>query len=70
MQEIKLGDEQRTRALFERATTLSLAAKKMKFLFKRWLEWEKGQTSNGDNTAAVEHVKQKAMEFVQNSLKA
>lgn len=35
-QEIKLGDVERTRALLERATSLQLGARKMKFLFKRW----------------------------------
>ncbi len=33
-QEAKLGDAQRTRALFERATSLPLPAKKMHFLFR------------------------------------
>ncbi len=69
MQEVKLGDASRTRALFERATSLPLAAKKVKFIFKRWLEWEKS-LAGGANTAAVEHVKQRAMEFVQQAAKA
>ena len=63
-QEVKLADQPRIRALFERATSLSLPAKKMKFLFKRWLEYEKGA---GD-AAAVEHVKKRAMEFVESTL--
>lgn len=41
LQEIKIGDSQRIRALFERATHLSLPPKKMKFLFKRYLQYEK-----------------------------
>ena len=40
-QEIKLGDQPRIRALFERATQLKLPAKKMKFMFSR-------QASSGD----------------------
>jgi len=60
-QEIAQGheNESRTRSLFERCTHLTLPAKKMKFLFKRWMEWEK--KVGGD----VGHVKQRAMDFVQ-----
>lgn len=47
-------------------TTLPLPARKMKCIFKRWLEWEK---SAGDD-ASVEHVKARAMEFVESSAKA
>ncbi|KAG2498018.1 hypothetical protein HYH03_004276 [Edaphochlamys debaryana] len=65
-QEIKTGEQRRVRALFERATHLPLPPKKMKFLFRRYLEYEKEE---GD-AAAVEHVKKRAMEFVENSLKA
>lgn len=60
------GEQQRIRTLFERATHLPLPPKKMKFLFRRYLEYEK---SEGD-AEAVEHVKRRAMEFVENSLKA
>lgn len=49
------------RALFERATHLHLPAKKMKFLFKRWLDFEKAQ----GNAEGVEHVKKSAMAFVE-----
>eukprot|EP01024_Parvocaulis_polyphysoides_P069315 TRINITY_DN84821_c0_g1_i1.p2 TRINITY_DN84821_c0_g1~~TRINITY_DN84821_c0_g1_i1.p2 ORF type:complete len:170 (-),score=25.80 TRINITY_DN84821_c0_g1_i1:14-475(-) len=38
--EIKIGDQQKIRALFERATHLQLPPKKMKFLFKRYLQFE------------------------------
>eukprot|EP01025_Chloroclados_australasicus_P050299 TRINITY_DN5766_c0_g1_i4.p1 TRINITY_DN5766_c0_g1~~TRINITY_DN5766_c0_g1_i4.p1 ORF type:complete len:436 (+),score=78.55 TRINITY_DN5766_c0_g1_i4:163-1470(+) len=58
--EIKLGDEQKIRALFERATHLELPPKKIKFLFKRYLQYEK---QYGDEQT-VDHVKQRAMEFV------
>ncbi|EFJ26760.1 hypothetical protein SELMODRAFT_451253 [Selaginella moellendorffii] len=60
-QEIRLGDTAIVRNLFERATCLDLPAKKMKFLFKKYLDFEKGQ---GDETR-IEHVKTKAMEFVE-----
>lgn len=60
-QEVKQGDDERVRTLLERATSLSLPPKKMKFLFRRWLEFEKGHGSE----AQVAHVKQRALEFVQ-----
>ncbi|KAJ6749871.1 hypothetical protein OIU85_000496 [Salix viminalis] len=63
-QEIKLGDVDVIRALFERAISLSLPPKKMKFLFKKYLEFEKPL---GDEKQ-IESVKQKAMEYVQNTL--
>ena len=61
-QEIKQGDTQRIRALFERATHLDLNAKSMKFLFKRFLDFER---SEGDDER-IKHVKQRAMEYVSN----
>ncbi|KAF9593318.1 hypothetical protein IFM89_021487 [Coptis chinensis] len=63
-QEIRLGDEEVIRALFERATSLSLSSKNMKSLFKKYLEYEKG---HGDEDR-VEYVKRKAIECVENSL--
>ncbi|XP_026452814.1 rRNA biogenesis protein RRP5-like [Papaver somniferum] len=62
-QEIRLGDVDLIRALFERATSLCLPARKMKFLFKKYLDYEK---SCGDEEK-VEYVKVKAMEFVNSS---
>lgn len=62
--EISVGDEDRARALFQRVTHLSLPPKKMKFLFKRWLDWEKNV--GGD----VKKVKQRAMEFVESTANA
>ena len=61
LQEIKLGDKQRIEALFERATHMQLSPKKMKFLFKRYLQYEQ---EHGD-AAAVAHVKKQALDFVQ-----
>ncbi|GAB4851487.1 hypothetical protein Ancab_030889 [Ancistrocladus abbreviatus] len=60
-QEIRLGDVDIIRALFERATSLSLPAKKMKFLFKKYLSYEK---SVGDEER-VQYVIQKAKEYVE-----
>ena len=61
LQEIKVGDKQRIEALFERATHMQLPPKKMKFLFKRYLQYEQ---EHGD-AAAVTHVKKQALDFVQ-----
>ena len=61
-QEIKQGDIQRIRALFERSTHLDLNAKSMKFLFKRYLDFER---SEGEEDK-IKHVKQRAMEYVSN----
>lgn len=65
-QEVKQGDPERTRSLFERATSLSLPPKKMRLLFKRWLEYEK---RHGDG-ASVEHVKRRALAFVEGAVRA
>ncbi|KAJ2786363.1 rRNA biogenesis protein rrp5 [Coemansia interrupta] len=51
------------RKLFARVTSMKHSSKKMKFFFKKWLAFEKSHGS--DET--VEHVKQKALEYV-NSL--
>jgi rRNA biogenesis protein RRP5 len=64
VQEIRVGDRQRIRNLFERATHMQLPPKKMKFLFKRFLDFEK---VHGDATG-VEHVKQAAREYVEANL--
>lgn len=61
LQEIKLGEKQRIEALFERAVHLQLPPKKMKFLFKRYLQYEQ---EHGDATA-VANVKKQALDFVQ-----
>ncbi|KAI4332058.1 hypothetical protein L6164_016997 [Bauhinia variegata] len=63
-QEIQHKDADVIRALFERAISLSLPPKKMKFLFKKYLEYEKSQ---GDEER-IEHVKGKAMEYVDSTL--
>ncbi|TKY53223.1 RRP5-like protein [Spatholobus suberectus] len=63
-QEIQHKDEDMIRALFERAVSLSLPPKKMKFLFKKYLDYEKSQ---GDEER-IESVKRKAMEYVETTL--
>uniref|UniRef100_A0A1J3HSM0 rRNA biogenesis protein RRP5 n=1 Tax=Noccaea caerulescens TaxID=107243 RepID=A0A1J3HSM0_NOCCA len=63
-QEIRLGEMDVIRSLFERAISLSLPPKKMKFLFKKFLEYEK---SVGDEER-VEYVKQRAMEYADSAL--
>ncbi|KAJ1761641.1 rRNA biogenesis protein rrp5, partial [Coemansia sp. RSA 1591] len=54
-----------TRKLFERVVSMKNSSKKMKFFFKKWLKFEKDHGTE----ATVEHVKQKAREYV-NSLGA
>ncbi|XP_024014881.1 rRNA biogenesis protein RRP5 isoform X2 [Eutrema salsugineum] len=63
-QEIRLGEVDVIRSLFERAISLSLPPKKMKFLFKKFLEYEK---CAGDEER-VEYVKQRAMEYADSTL--
>lgn len=60
-QEVKQGDAARARALLERATSLALPPKKMKVLFRRWLEFEKA----AGGAEAVAEVKRRALEYVQ-----
>ncbi|XP_073149006.1 rRNA biogenesis protein RRP5-like isoform X2 [Henckelia pumila] len=63
-QEIRLGDGDIVRALFERAISLCLPPKKMKFLFKKYLEYEK---SIGDEER-IESVKKKALDYAESTL--
>nr|XP_043631998.1 rRNA biogenesis protein RRP5 isoform X2 [Erigeron canadensis] len=62
-QEIRLGDVDVIRALFERAICLELPLKKMKGLFKKYLEYEK---SHGDEER-VEYVKTEALKYIEKS---
>lgn len=63
-QEICRGDASVIRSLFERVTCLDLPPKKMKFLFKKYLDYEKSQREE----SRIEYVKKKAMEFVSSKL--
>ncbi|KAJ9541321.1 hypothetical protein OSB04_027827, partial [Centaurea solstitialis] len=60
-QEIRLGDVDVIRSLFERTICLELPLKKMKFLFKKYLEFEK---SYGDEER-IEYVKAEALKYLE-----
>jgi len=64
LQEMKQGESTRIRGLFERATSLQLPAKKIKFLFKRSLEYEQAHGT----PATVAAVKQAARDYVEQHL--
>lgn len=63
-QVIKSGDVDAVRSLFERVICLDLPPKKMKLLFKKYLDYE---VAHGD-ASTVEGVKAKAMAYVENKL--
>ncbi|XP_026520514.1 protein RRP5 homolog isoform X2 [Notechis scutatus] len=60
---IKHGSQKEVRDIFERVIHLNLTAKKMKFFFKRYLEYEKKygmvETIQAVKAAALEYVKSK-----------
>ncbi|XP_005403867.1 PREDICTED: protein RRP5 homolog isoform X1 [Chinchilla lanigera] len=58
---IKHGSQKEVRDIFERVIHLSLAPKKMKFFFKRYLDYEKQHGTEKDVLA----VKAKALEYVE-----
>ncbi|XP_041370390.1 protein RRP5 homolog [Gigantopelta aegis] len=58
---VKTGDVSAVRQLFERIIHLKFSTRKMKFFFKKYVEFEK---KYGDNTT-VEQVKQKALDYVE-----
>ena len=58
--EMKGGDKEQVRRLFERITSSKLKVKKARFFFKRWLAFEERE---GDEEM-VEKVKARAAEFV------
>jgi len=64
--ETKYGDKERFRNLMERCLTLDLNSKKMKFFFKRYLQYE---VEHG-TPERVEYVKQKAREYIENQMGA
>ncbi|KAK3095914.1 hypothetical protein FSP39_020750 [Pinctada imbricata] len=57
----KLGEIENTRQIFERVINLKLSAKKMKFFFKKYLDFEK---AHGDSES-IEEVKNKALTYVE-----
>ncbi|OCT57170.1 protein RRP5 homolog [Xenopus laevis] len=58
---VKHGSQQEVRDIFERVIHLSLAAKKIKFFFKRYLKYEKKHGS----TESVQAMKEKALQYVE-----
>ncbi|KAI7871586.1 hypothetical protein BDF14DRAFT_1878435 [Spinellus fusiger] len=60
--EIRADDQGLIRRLFERVTSLKFSSKKMKFFFKKWLQYERENGSEDD----VERVKEKALSYVEN----
>eukprot|EP00897_Mesotaenium_endlicherianum_P010416 jgi/Mesen1/9402/ME000614S08652 len=62
-QEIKQGDVESVRTLFERATCLSLPPKKMKSILKKYLGYE---MTHGDEES-VQRVKEKALAYAEGS---
>lgn len=63
--EIRLGEKERVRALFERVTgggssASKLKSKKAKFFYKKWLDYE----DKFGNEKSRERVKAKAAEYV------
>jgi len=64
--ELRQGDDEPTRRLLERVTSLRLSSKKMKFFFSRYLTYARDA---GDD-ALVAQVKEKARVWVENATKA
>ncbi|KAJ8389813.1 hypothetical protein AAFF_G00112820 [Aldrovandia affinis] len=58
---VKHGTQKEVRELFDRVIHLSVAVKRIKFFFKRYLEYEK---KNG-TAESVQAVKEKALEYVE-----
>ncbi|XP_036380286.1 protein RRP5 homolog isoform X1 [Megalops cyprinoides] len=58
---VKHGTQKEVRELFDRVIHLSVAVKRIKFFFKRYLEYEK---KNG-TAETVQAVKEKALEYVE-----
>ncbi|KAM4603795.1 protein RRP5 homolog isoform 1-T2 [Polymixia lowei] len=58
---IKHGSQKDVRALFDRVIHLSVSVKKIKFFFKRYLDYEKKHGT----PESIQAVKEKALEFVE-----
>jgi len=58
---VKTGDIDAARALFRRMATLDLQAKRMKFLFKKWLDFETGHGTE----SGVGEVRQAAQKYLE-----
>ncbi|XP_077380962.1 protein RRP5 homolog isoform X2 [Festucalex cinctus] len=58
---VKHGSQKEVRAIFDRVIHLSVSVKKIKFFFKRYLEYEKKHGT----PQSIQSVKEKAVEFVE-----
>ena len=58
--EIRIGEKQRVRDVFERALKVKTKPRNAKFLFKKWIAWEE---RHGD-PKSQDVVKAKAKEYV------
>ncbi|XP_019744636.1 protein RRP5 homolog isoform X2 [Hippocampus comes] len=58
---VKHGSQKEVRAIFDRVIHLSVSVKKIKFFFKRYLEYEKKHGT----PQSIQAVKEKAVEFVE-----
>ncbi|XP_077426808.1 protein RRP5 homolog [Vanacampus margaritifer] len=58
---VKHGSQKEVRAIFDRVIHLSVSMKKIKFFFKRYLEYEKKHGT----PQSIQSVKEKAVEFVE-----
>ncbi|XP_062865750.1 protein RRP5 homolog [Trichomycterus rosablanca] len=58
---VKQGSQKDVRALFDRVINLSMSVKKIKFFFKRFLDYEKKHGT----PESIQTVKQKALEYVE-----
>ncbi|KAG2203792.1 hypothetical protein INT47_012725 [Mucor saturninus] len=59
--EMIAGDVEKTRRLFERVASMKFSSKKMKFLFKKWIQFEKANGTEDD----VQRVKEKTLAYVE-----
>ena len=59
--ELRQGDSEHIKHLFERATSLRLSSKKMKFFFSRYLSFAR----NAGDASLIAHVKEKARAWVE-----
>lgn len=67
--EIKRGDQERVRSLFERILAKHLKPRKAKWFFKRWLKFEE-EVGGAAAAKMVEKVKAKAEQYVRDWKKA
>ncbi|CAM0137852.1 rRNA biogenesis protein rrp5 [Umbelopsis sp. WA50703] len=59
--EIRNGEQDIIRRLFQRVTSMKHSSKKMKFFFKKWLAYEKDNGSEKD----IDEVKKRALAYVE-----